>query len=134
MIRRPPRSTRTDTLFPYTTLFRSHPPSCNRFSPSHRCSVAFNLRLRVLPFDDTADFPGVHDLLGNGLHSCFRNAVRIALAVAYVSPIRPSCAPFARAVFGGVHQGPGWRRLRSLQHFRVGGSAETAGPVPQPGG
>src|SRR3546814_12634088 len=27
MIRRPPRSTRTDTLFPYTTLFRS-PRSC----------------------------------------------------------------------------------------------------------
>src|SRR3546814_16590120 len=26
MIRRPPRSTRTDTLFPYTTLFRSDPP------------------------------------------------------------------------------------------------------------
>src|SRR3546814_17718284 len=24
MIRRPPRSTRTDALFPYTTLFRSH--------------------------------------------------------------------------------------------------------------
>src|SRR3546814_15385112 len=27
MIRRPPRSTRTDTLFPYTTLFRSTPES-----------------------------------------------------------------------------------------------------------
>src|SRR3546814_13113787 len=27
MIRRPPRSTRTDTLFPYTTLFRSFPNS-----------------------------------------------------------------------------------------------------------
>src|SRR3546814_8983350 len=27
MIRRPPRSTRTDTLFPYTTLFRS--PYCS---------------------------------------------------------------------------------------------------------
>src|SRR3546814_13410657 len=26
MIRRPPRSTRTDTLFPYTTLFRSAGP------------------------------------------------------------------------------------------------------------
>src|SRR3546814_4750003 len=26
MIRRPPRSTRTDTLFPYTTLFRSQYP------------------------------------------------------------------------------------------------------------
>src|SRR3546814_19958995 len=28
MIRRPPRSTRTDTLFPYTTLFRSAAPYC----------------------------------------------------------------------------------------------------------
>src|SRR3546814_17528981 len=28
MIRRPPRSTRTDTLFPYTTLFRSGVPPC----------------------------------------------------------------------------------------------------------
>src|SRR3546814_17357987 len=27
MIRRPPRSTRTDTLFPYTTLFRSGIPA-----------------------------------------------------------------------------------------------------------
>src|SRR3546814_1392166 len=28
MIRRPPRSTRTDTLFPYTTLFRSSGVRC----------------------------------------------------------------------------------------------------------
>src|SRR3546814_3378434 len=28
MIRRPPRSTRTDTLFPYTTLFRSQGRRC----------------------------------------------------------------------------------------------------------
>src|SRR3546814_3436677 len=28
MIRRPPRSTRTDTLFPYTTLFRSRATCC----------------------------------------------------------------------------------------------------------
>src|SRR3546814_11902052 len=33
MIRRPPRSTRTDTLFPYTTLFRSH----STRSPASRC-------------------------------------------------------------------------------------------------
>src|SRR3546814_3750828 len=36
MIRRPPRSTRTDTLFPYTTLFRSprpaHPPQARQTS------------------------------------------------------------------------------------------------------
>src|SRR3546814_12844956 len=30
MIRRPPRSTRTDTLFPYTTLFRSVEAFCSR--------------------------------------------------------------------------------------------------------
>src|SRR3546814_20539702 len=30
MIRRPPRSTRTDTLFPYTTLFRSVEQRCRQ--------------------------------------------------------------------------------------------------------
>src|SRR3546814_8476461 len=33
MIRRPPRSTRTDTLFPYTTLFRSQDGDTLRFWP-----------------------------------------------------------------------------------------------------
>src|SRR3546814_9352288 len=33
MIRRPPRSTRTDTLFPYTTLFRS---TCNAVAAGPR--------------------------------------------------------------------------------------------------
>src|SRR3546814_5684960 len=33
MIRRPPRSTRTDTLFPYTTLFRSQCFYCSRQQP-----------------------------------------------------------------------------------------------------
>src|SRR3546814_7737741 len=40
MLRRPPRSTRTDTLFPYTTLFRSAYTALRRrkseaFSSSH---------------------------------------------------------------------------------------------------
>src|SRR3546814_5012140 len=34
MIRRPPRSTRTDTLFPYTTLFRSRPRAGGRPRPA----------------------------------------------------------------------------------------------------
>src|SRR3546814_2100891 len=37
MIRRPPRSTRTDTLFPYTTLFRS---ACSRKSSRLRTYAA----------------------------------------------------------------------------------------------
>src|SRR3546814_16378270 len=47
MIRRPPRSTRTDTLFPYTTLFRSRvrpassPAARYEFAPTpYRCSCA----------------------------------------------------------------------------------------------
>src|SRR3546814_1339089 len=35
MIRRPPRSTRTDTLFPYTTLFRSDQPPVDGAVASH---------------------------------------------------------------------------------------------------
>src|SRR3546814_11347890 len=34
MIRRPPRSTRTDTLFPYTTLFRSYSSSASLACPA----------------------------------------------------------------------------------------------------
>src|SRR3546814_992990 len=51
MIRRPPRSTRTATLFPYTTLFRSiefrfdnaHPPGCSH----HQKIVVLDDRLAV---------------------------------------------------------------------------------------
>src|SRR3546814_19709178 len=39
MIRRPPRSTRTDTLFPYTTLFRS-PRSLRAPLATDRCDLA----------------------------------------------------------------------------------------------
>src|SRR3546814_13043799 len=42
MIRRPPRSTRTDTLFPYTTLFRS----------KAEIDHAFHLRLLAQPCAD----------------------------------------------------------------------------------
>src|SRR3546814_1074626 len=40
MIRRPPRSTRTDTLFPYTTLFRSYRLRRPQCSFSSRCGKA----------------------------------------------------------------------------------------------
>src|SRR3546814_359094 len=41
MIRRPPRSTRTDTLFPYTTLFRSHRPKLDIEGLHKRASGGF---------------------------------------------------------------------------------------------
>src|SRR3546814_19886898 len=53
MIRRPPRSTRTDTLFPYTTLFRS--PAARRLE----CIVDVARGSR--PRGDLADLPDDHD-------------------------------------------------------------------------
>src|SRR3546814_15133675 len=64
MIRRPPRSTRTDTLFPYTTLFRSH-VGC-RAEPMGQEDVARSaqdgesLGVQLV----TARRPGGHDLVG----------------------------------------------------------------------
>src|SRR3546814_11939279 len=42
MIRRPPRSTRTDTLFPYTTLFRSEETDLYSFTLAGPARVAFD--------------------------------------------------------------------------------------------
>src|SRR3546814_7919700 len=39
MIRRPPRSTRTDTLFPYTTLFRSKETGTNGIAARDKLST-----------------------------------------------------------------------------------------------
>src|SRR3546814_349928 len=52
MIRRPPRSTRTDTLFPYTTLFRS------RVDRIALAQVVFGTRQKIFLDDQDAD-PGV---------------------------------------------------------------------------
>src|SRR3546814_6906341 len=45
MIRRPPRSTRTDTLFPYTTLFRSPSSVIVTVSPCSRPEEGKPVRL-----------------------------------------------------------------------------------------
>src|SRR3546814_3670340 len=52
MIRRPPRSTRTDTLFPYTTLFRSTELRClvcqNESIAASRSDFAVDIRQLIL--------------------------------------------------------------------------------------
>src|SRR3546814_13533048 len=51
MIRRPPRSTRTDTLFPYTTLFRSRRPPAGPpcAPPAPRCRTRCGTAPRARP-------------------------------------------------------------------------------------
>src|SRR3546814_5764319 len=46
MIRRPPRSTRTDTLFPYTTLFRSPASVMYWVAPASVCATMARRRPR----------------------------------------------------------------------------------------
>src|SRR3546814_15910572 len=49
MIRRPPRSTRTDTLFPYTTLFRSVPEASSQGAAARRPRRPPGDRFRAVP-------------------------------------------------------------------------------------
>src|SRR3546814_2181494 len=56
MIRRPPRSTRTDTLFPYTTLFRSSPSMPCPVIRAEGGLVAFGVR-RQCAFPGRVDAP-----------------------------------------------------------------------------
>src|SRR3546814_9174090 len=63
MIRRPPRSTRTDTLFPYTTLFRSIP--VEKF---HRVAVtAISSNPDLLNVDRTSLFGALMKAAQDGL-------------------------------------------------------------------
>src|SRR3546814_20263854 len=68
MMRRPPRSTRTDTLFPYTTLFRSSKVRANAAHPD-RCVGS------VLGKADRADEAGLYTCLPRDF-GCGRSAGR----------------------------------------------------------
>src|SRR3546814_3549021 len=64
MIQRPPRSTRTDTLFPYTTLFRS----ARRFHPALQGRhTYFGARVPVSPYAGLR-FRGPEGRPGTGRH------------------------------------------------------------------
>src|SRR3546814_2107411 len=55
MIRRPPRSTRTDTLFPYTTLFRSigaEPSAQGNSDKANDTRIKLRRQLRAGDLDD----------------------------------------------------------------------------------
>src|SRR3546814_14972479 len=85
MIRRPPRSTRTDTLFPYTTLFRSpehEHPSVGR--PGRTLvQVAFGQQpLAAAVGAHDADMKPAAELLGEGDQVAARRPHRSRIAPA----------------------------------------------------
>src|SRR3546814_6767441 len=62
MIRRPPRSTRTDTLFPYTTLFRSLATVDSAGQPSARTVL-----LKAVDADGFVFYTNTHSRKGGQL-------------------------------------------------------------------
>src|SRR3546814_15151687 len=91
MIRRPPRSTRTDTLFPYTTLFRSGNDGLNTVVPyadpgyrRARPSLAV-ARDQIIPLDNRLGF---HPALAPLLPAWRARELAIALGVGTARPNR----------------------------------------------
>src|SRR3546814_3378567 len=81
MIRRPPRSTRTDTLFPYTTLFRST-HHFGDLNVDHR--VAFQAVMtacRPLPVSSVKKILGFEVLRSEEHTSELQSLMRISYAV-----------------------------------------------------
>src|SRR3546814_13955641 len=74
MIRRPPRSTRTDTLFPYTTLFRSaglrrmqsKAPARTAAADAHRCGLARFVPCAIVAAGEGAQGAGGRLPVGGG--------------------------------------------------------------------
>src|SRR3546814_4527639 len=66
MIRRPPRSTRTDTLFPYTTLFRSELEFRHLLPPAglHGIAPAAQLVVDAIRNDEPIVIAGDYDCDG----------------------------------------------------------------------
>src|SRR3546814_1809779 len=68
MIRRPPRYTRTDTLFPYTTLFRSIKEPSTAPSPNRRNNIT---KAKATPSNTTPSVNKISVALAACTSSCF---------------------------------------------------------------
>src|SRR3546814_3571062 len=99
MIRRPPRSTRTGTLLPYTTLFRSPAPLALHPHDQSIQVHACHSRLREVEV--------LHDRLRAMLDPATAEGARFdpplqPREIAVLAPNIGDYLPLVRAVFGGV--------------------------------
>src|SRR3546814_2948287 len=79
MIRRPPRSTRTDTLFPYTTLFRSFEALEEAHAEQRHAAGLLADRRRQVVELELADAQGAQGDRG-GMHYARGRAVALAVS------------------------------------------------------
>src|SRR3546814_4965287 len=81
MIRRPPRSTRTDTLFPYTTLFRSRSRHSLRVVPHRLDAPVLDDARHALPRHGSGRPPGLRLPRSEEHTSELQSLMRISYAV-----------------------------------------------------
>src|SRR3546814_11419991 len=114
MIRRPPRSTRTDTLFPYTTLFRSQP------------------EVRQVAADDLGQRGG--DEQQQGFHSVLSDRGKLAMPDDLSRLRARRCASSLSRKRGGISpsHGSGRRCPTSLPPNALGREADEGTPPQRP--
>src|SRR3546814_17217198 len=106
MSRRPPRSTRTDTLFLYTTLFRSHAGTVCRRRRARRSRSCGSPRSFLSSVPHAGDDAHVDAKLARGvaglrvLDDQFEHAALLPVAVACRRDQRDSIAGLDRPVIG----------------------------------
>src|SRR3546814_7928254 len=87
MIRRPPRSTRTDTLFPYTTLFRSRRARRELVRPALNILVIVDLQEFARVIDESLGeraIPGPDRHVGDRIIAARDILMRRQLAIEHV--------------------------------------------------
>src|SRR3546814_13475545 len=129
MIRRPPRSTRTDTLFPYTTLFRSYGAIIPDEREAHPVIASILLCQRLHHFRGARmglrqhryghGTAGADGPAACAIHRAFRGA-------AHVHDLHLALATRAFTRCLNVGARPGAVRPRTVvQHVRIGLSPKT---------
>src|SRR3546814_9530773 len=121
MIRRPPRSTRPDTLFPYTTLFRStHPEQCGLSDPycpsGYSTHVLFGLIPRYYDESGGDGHANPHTTVG-----CARASPSVALA----TPVTCRPSTFQQDYFRHTEFRPGSPSLSDVGFCAYYGSPDT---------
>src|SRR3546814_15023992 len=98
MIRRPPRSTRPDTLFPYTTLFRSDNPG----------NVPIGVRPEDVPSNGLAIGETIRTIESNGSWAVLKNIENVAAYRALLMDLLGELEPVVIPRTGAMLTPPGF--------------------------
>src|SRR3546814_17367266 len=135
MGRRPPRSTRTDTLFPYTTLFRSGDRLLLTLDdPANRNAMSAAMRDALYEaLANALDDPSRPAVLIQGAGKCFSTGGALAefgtahdLAEAHAVRTLHSCARSLDVLGSRGRTGEGWCEERGWRSVLTAGGARTS--------